>query len=352
MERVHPDDRDRVLRALDDHIKGAASHYESEFRLRMPDDSYRWMQSRGIALRDTEGKAIRVAGTFTDSTAERERFQKEIVDPLKQIADGTVGGESNEPFRVPNPRDELHAIGDYLRSMMSHLEETRQKLQTAEQLASVGRLAASVAHEIRNPLTAIRMRLFSMNETIVGEPDFDEDYQVVVAEIERLENIVNDFLEFSRPRALKLETCDIGALLDSSIQVLSPEIADRDIQVTLEDPVLPIVLEVDPNQLMQVFLNLLKNSMEAIGRDGEIRLTVSSRIGDDGESVIIRFQDSGPAIPEHHLNRLFDPFFTTKEEGAGLGLCISAKIIERHGGTLEMEQNSAKGTTFALVLPG
>ncbi len=257
------------------------------------------------------------------------------------------------------PMDELRAVGLYLRNMMSDvrdtrtaLERSRNQLRSSEKLASVGKLAASVAHEIRNPLTAIKMWLFSLQKEVGGEEPLDRKFAIVSEEIRRLEDIVRNFLEFSRPPKLKLAVESISPLLDDTLELVEPKMAHREVTLSREDaPALPHVL-VDRAQLRQVFQNLLNNAAEAAREGDDVRVTTTVESAQDGRPmVVVRVRDTGPGIPPEALDRVFEPFFTSKPGGTGLGLAIAASIMASHGGRLVLESSSERGTTFAVFIP-
>ena len=283
-----------------------------------------------------------------------------VVFPLRAVVADARGFAGEMPSQGrPLPTDELRAVGIYLRNMMSDvadarttLEHSRSQLRDAEKLASVGKLAASVAHEIRNPLTAIKMWLFSIQKDVGGEDALDRKFEIVSAEIRRLENIVRNFLEFSRPPELKLSVESISAILDRTLELTAPRLADCKIALLRQDaPNLPPVLA-DSEQIMQVLLNLLNNAAEATGEEGRIRVISTAESYAEGrEMVVVRLSDSGPGMPKEVSRRIFEPFFSTKDDGTGLGLCIAGRITARHQGRLVLESSNEQGTTFAIYIP-
>ena len=222
----------------------------------------------------------------------------------------------------------------------------------AERLASVGKLAASVAHEIRNPLTSMKMWLFSIQKEVGGEPALDHKFEIVSDEIRRLENIVRNFLEFSRPPELTLRVESVSVLLDETLELAEPRIADRTIELVREDAAdLPPILA-DREQFKQVLINLLNNAVEATGEAGRIVIATSEGSDPDGRKmVVVRVSDTGAGMSEEVRARVFEPFFSTKDEGTGLGLCIAARIMARHEGRLVVESSGETGTTLAIYLP-
>jgi signal transduction histidine kinase len=257
------------------------------------------------------------------------------------------------------PKDELGAVGDYFRALMSDvadtrssLEASRSRLMSAEKLATVGKLAASVAHEIRNPLTSIKMWLFSIRKGVAEDPELERKVGVVSEEVDRLESIVRNFLEFTRPPAPKLQPQSIPGLIDKTLDLCGHGIAVKKIEVRREErPPLPLVTA-DSEQLKQVFLNLLDNALEANPEGGVIGISAEAATEAGGRRmVVVRIRDSGPGMPDDVAQRVFEPFFTTKDDGTGLGLCIAAGIMARHGGRLVLESTSPSGTVFAVWTP-
>ena len=234
------------------------------------------------------------------------------------------------------------------------LVESRAIIQGQEKLASLGVLAAGVAHEIRNPLTAIKARLFTQQKTIPkGTPAFD-DAKIISSEINRLERIVKDFLLFARPSDPQLERMDASTPLREAAALVAPQLEKDKIALVVE-PGPPADLQVDPQQIKQVLINLIQNAADAIGKNGIITLRARTgfrRLQDRSvPAVVLEVTDTGKGIAPEIEQRLFDPFFTTKEGGTGLGLSIAASLIEKHGGALQYRTQMKHGTTFGIVLP-
>lgn len=234
------------------------------------------------------------------------------------------------------------------------LSESKSIIQRQEKLASLGILASGVAHEIRNPLTAIKFRLFSLRKALpsLGEND---DARIIGDEINRLERIVRDFLQFARPSEPMLARLSGEQLLQEVRELLNSQSQDSGTELVLEEGE-PVWIEADGQQLKQVLINLVRNSQEAInGTRGKITLSVRREElklrGRVFPVSVLAVKDTGKGIPPEVQARLFDPFFTTKEGGTGLGLAIAARIIEKHEGILRYETEPGKGTTFEVVLP-
>lgn len=233
------------------------------------------------------------------------------------------------------------------------LSESTSIIERQEKLASLGVLASGVAHEIRNPLTAIKFRLFSLRKAVPAVAQ-NEDVSVIGSEINRLEEIVQDFLQFARPSEPNLTRTSPARVLEEVRDLLRPQMEKAGIELKL-DKAAPVTVYADAQQLKQVLINLIQNASESIGRNGAISLGVRRGTAElDGRTrtaAIVSVADTGKGMTPEIEARLFDPFFTTKEEGTGLGLAISARIVEKHGGLLRYDTAVDSGTTFEIVLP-
>ncbi len=223
-----------------------------------------------------------------------------------------------------------------------------------ERLASLGVLAAGVAHEIRNPLTAIKFRLFSLRKSLPAEFAGNDDVAVIDHEIHRLEALVKDVLQFARPSPPQLADLLADQLIRSVMELLGNELGRRGVRLELGASE-PIAFRGDLRQLQQVLINLVQNAADAIGSDGQVTLSVRQGAavlrGRSSPVLIIEVADTGPGIPLEVESRLFEPFFSTKQGGTGLGLAIAARIVEKHGGQVQYSTRLNRGTTFSVVLP-
>ena len=244
--------------------------------------------------------------------------------------------------------------GEMIAPLRVKLVESQALVERQEKLASLGMLAAGVAHEIRNPLTAIKAWLFiQQKHTDPGSLERAEA-EVISNEINRLERLVKEVLLFARPSEPALSTVTAAQPLQQVQTLLAPELKKSNIELILETCV-PNQIRIDLQQIQQVLINLIQNAAESIHRDGTVSLRARSgtkRLADrPSEVVILEVSDNGKGIPPEVEKRLFDPFFTTKEAGTGLGLSIAARIIEKHGGALQYQTQMNRGTTFGIVLP-
>lgn len=229
----------------------------------------------------------------------------------------------------------------------TELERSREHLLQAEKMATVGRLAAGMAHTIRNPFTSVKMRLFSLSRSLTLSETQKDDFDVIAHEIRHIDAIVQNFLEFSRPPKLVLQSVSPSAIVDNAIKLLVHRLKSYDVDVQVQRRVqLPDILG-DPEQLKEVLVNLIVNACESMEHGGSIQIEESVSF----KQVVLRVSDSGRGISDTLIQKIFQPFFTTKENGTGLGLSIARRIVEEHGGTLEAASREPAGTTFVITLP-
>jgi signal transduction histidine kinase len=234
------------------------------------------------------------------------------------------------------------------------LVEARALAEQKEKLASLGALAAGVAHEIRNPLTAIKARLFTQQKLLTSLPEAIEDNLFIGEEIARLDDTIKNFLLFARPSEPRWETLRLTAPMREVSRLMSPELARLGITLKeeyLADP----EIKADPQQIRQVLINLVKNAAESM--DGAGSITLRSRTkpgrgaGRAAHMAVLEVEDTGKGIPLEVQGRIFDPFFTTKETGTGLGLTVAMRMLEKHGGALEYHSSIGRGSVFSVILP-
>jgi signal transduction histidine kinase len=234
----------------------------------------------------------------------------------------------------------------------TELQQSKQLLMNSEKMALVGKLATEVAHSIRNPMTSINMRLFSLKRNLELTDIQKDDFEVVAEEMRRLDNIVRNFLEFSRPHKLRKQKVDIPAVIDMTIDLLAYRLELHSVSVQKSvGRGLPL-LDGDPELLKEVFVNLMVNACEAMENGGEIRIRAEEALIESmGRAVIIQFSDNGPGMSEELQGVVMQPFETTKPDGTGLGLFIAVRIVEEHGGRLLLQSKPGQGSTFTITLP-
>lgn len=234
------------------------------------------------------------------------------------------------------------------------LVESQALVERQEKLASLGMLAAGLAHEIRNPLTAIKAWLFIQQKHLQPGTPEHTDCEVIANELNRLERIVKDVLLFARPSEPQWLLVAAHEPLAAVQRLLAHQLQQHNIRLVCENS-LTAQIRVDPEQIRQVLINLVQNAADSIGHDGTVtlraRLGTLPRADRHTDAVILEVADTGKGIAPEVEKRLFDPFFTTKESGTGLGLSIAARIVEKHGGALQYQTQVHRGTTFGVVLP-
>lgn len=243
---------------------------------------------------------------------------------------------------------------DLIAPLQVQLVESRQLVERQEKLASLGMLAAGVAHEIRNPLTAIKAWLYLQQKHLSpGTPEF-ADAELIGCEINRLERIVKDFLQFARPSEPQFAVIPAEQPLREVQTLMQPGLEKSGIKLDVGE-VVPDKVRVDPQQIKQVLINLVQNGADSIGHNGTVTLRVrrdEKRLNHrQMDVVILEVSDTGTGISPEAEKRLFDPFFTTKDFGTGLGLPIAARIVEKNHGALQYQTQVERGATFGIILP-
>jgi signal transduction histidine kinase len=279
---------------------------------------------------------------------------KQIFSPIRKMV-----GEPNPAGKRGQSLDEVQALSQKVHNLredvdlaQSQLKRSQVSLIQSEKLAMAGKLAASVAHSIRNPLTSVKMRLYSMRRHLKLPPPQQEDLDVISEEIGHIDAIVRNFLEYSRPPKLKIQQVRPSAVVDLAITLLRPRLESFNVAVRVNRKQLLPEVWADPDQLKEVLVNLMVNACEAMVKGGEIVITESEDFFSGiGRIVRIQIQDTGPGIPASMQDKIFQPFFSSKEEGTGLGLSIAARIVEEHGGKIHVKSQLKKGATFTITLP-
>jgi signal transduction histidine kinase len=248
--------------------------------------------------------------------------------------------------------DELGGYVLLLRDNTETRELHREEIES-ERMNALTMLAAGVAHEIGNPLNSLHIHLQLMERKVKKKADpelaheLGKSLEIARDEIKRLDYIVEKFLSAIRPSTPQLELTDLNRVIQESVEFLEPELADRGIDLKLQlHQDLPL-LQLDRDQIKQVFYNLIRNAGQAIGSNGELSVQTDF----DDYQVSVSFSDTGQGISPEELGKVFDPYFTTKKTGSGLGLLIVHRIIREHGGEVEFESQEGEGTTVTIYLP-
>ncbi len=284
-----------------------------------------------------------------------------VLEPVKRLISASKhwsNGSLNYRVKITS-KDEIGELGETFNFMASSLKErdeklmeyTEQQIMKSERLATLGHLAAGVAHEINNPLGAVLMYVHLALEDLEAKGPLRKNLEKAVRETTRCKNIVKGLLDFSRQTEPMFEERDVNEVLKRTLSLVENQSLFQNVKIARSiSPTLPKVM-MDASQIQQVFTNIVINAAEAMEGKGE--LSVATRMKPELESIEIEFTDTGIGIPGENLKKLFDPFFTTKEigSGTGLGLSVSYGIITRHKGTIEVKSEVGKGTAFIIRLP-
>ena len=299
-EAIHPEEREDVRQAFR-HAQNKGEAFERVFRFLHHDGAVRRVLSRAVPINDESGQTIVYQGFNVDITA---------------------------------------------------LEQMRAQLSRSERLATLGQVAAGIAHEIRNPLVGIGSMASLLLEDFSEGDSRRDDLKTILKETRRLDRIVNQIVDYARPREFLPVTFQLEDLLKESLQVLSKPLHEKGIQVSHHYPDHLSALQADRDQLKQVILNILQNAIEAMPTSGTLRVSIREEPYEKEPGVRLKVADSGKGIDPNVLSRIFDPFFTTgKHRGTGLGLAICRNIVEAHGGEIHAESQLQVGTTVSMWLP-
>jgi len=308
-DRVHPEDRAALRRQLTA-AADSGGQFEGEFRIVRPDGEVRWLVCKGRVSRAGSDESPKMHGVSYDVTDRRR-------------------AEDN-------------------------LRETTRQLWQAARLAGVGELAASIAHELNNPLGTVALRVERLLAKTPADDPRRRSLEVVEGEVGRMGDLVSNLLQFSRAGRDQVSTVDVPEEITKTLELVGHHLRKRQIRVEPDfGPGVPHI-QADRQQLRQVFLNLFTNAADAMPAGGRLIPRVQpGRLSADAPAVVVEVADTGVGIPPDVLNRVFEPFFTTKDEGkgTGLGLAICRRIVQQHRGTLEIESRTGLGTTVRVTLP-
>jgi two-component system sensor histidine kinase HydH len=232
---------------------------------------------------------------------------------------------------------------------LTEVRALRKEVARSQRLASVGRLAAGVAHEIRNPLSSIKGFATYFKERYPDKPDDQQTANIMIQEVDRLNRVVGQLLEFARPISVKPRRISLQALLKDSIKLIEDRAAEKNISIRTQYAAQVDEAWGDPDRINQILLNLYLNAMDAMESGGQLKVGLSS--DSNGRQFIVTVSDTGCGIAAENLSQIFDPYFTTKSSGTGLGLAIAYNAIEAMGGRIQVESTREIGTTFTVILP-
>ena len=232
---------------------------------------------------------------------------------------------------------------------LTEVRTLRREVARSQRLASVGRLAAGVAHEIRNPLSSIKGFATYFKERYPDRPEDQQTADIMIQEVDRLNRVVGQLLEFARPVSVEPKPVSLQILLDDSIKLIKDQAAEKDISIQTQNKTQVAEVRMDPDRINQVLLNLYLNAIDSMEKGGELRVEIT----DDGprQNVVFEVSDTGRGIRRENLSKIFEPYFTTKSTGTGLGLAIAHNIVEAMGGKITVKSDTGAGTTFTIALP-
>jgi two-component system NtrC family sensor kinase len=295
--------------------------------------------------------AVAICGALIVALA--STIQKPMVELQEQIE--RVGeGDLNASVTFAKRNDEIGDLGRNFNRMVQQLRESREEIEhlhrtqmsRAEHFATLGVLAAGLAHEIRNPLAGIAGVIEIVGRDLPASSPAKAVVKEIRQEITQINRILSDLLETARPRAPEIRTSDLHTTVEHAVMLARQQVLSKPIKIEFTGAK-DLMVEHDSNQIHQVLLNLLLNAVQAIEGAGEIRVAVS----EEGSAALVTVTDTGRGIDAEHLPNIFKPFYTTKGEGTGLGLSLARRIVDEHHGRIEVTSAPGKGTTFSVTLP-
>ncbi|MEK6606379.1 MAG: ATP-binding protein [Myxococcota bacterium] len=328
----------RLVRAARDLAKGRATELALDVE-----------RVEATAVWGALGLVVAALGVGVTAAAAASRTLR----PLRGLAAGAraiAGGDYALRVEVGSP-DEIGRLAAEFNHMAAALEEREQRLVRSERLAAAGRVAGHVAHEIRNPLSAIGLDADLLEEEVGDKPEARRLLARIRGEIDRLESLTEEYLRFGRLPQPRLEREELPRIVRGVLELVDGELRASSIAVRAELRDVPPIAA-DEAQLRQALLNLVRNAREAMAGGGTLSVETDTSVARDSvRHVEVRVSDTGPGMPPEVAGRLFEPFFTTKARGTGLGLALTHQIVADHGGRIEVRTAPGRGTTFVISLP-
>ncbi len=277
---------------------------------------------------------------------------RQITYPINKFIKGAnaiAGGDLNQHIELSS-KDEIGNLAVAFNNMAEELkkmQKMQEELRRLDRLSALGQLVAEVAHEVKNPLGIIKNSAQILESSPLSNTRRKEIVGFVIEGAERINRVVDNFLQFARPPKMKKEKTDIIGVVDRTIRLVSDTLAKNNIEVTKDYTDSIPLIRVDPSQLQQLFLNLILNAIEAMPKGGELKISTQL----ERKEILIAFSDTGRGVPSKLKKKIFEPFYTTREHGTGLGLAIAHKIVENYGGRITLESKVGKGSTFKILFP-
>jgi signal transduction histidine kinase len=267
-----------------------------------------------------------------------------------------IGRGNFLPALPPAGDDEVGRLTSAFTTMSGHVDRMMKEIEVSRQMAAVGSFAQQIAHEIRNPLTSIKLNLQSLERDVrdgVVGPDSRRTVEICLEEIQRLDRVVRGVLKLGRARSNGQERASLTGIVERALDIVRPQLVQQRVQLVYTPPPAPSSIIADEEQLVGMFLNLFVNAAEAMPHGGTLRVVVARSDGVGHDTVArITVSDTGPGVAAIARNRIFDPFFTTKNEGSGFGLAVALRDAEQHHGRITLAERSGEiGATFLVELP-
>ncbi len=284
-----------------------------------------------------------------------------IINPIYKLVlkvRDAAGSEMVEHIRM-SPGKELEELDEHINRLIRRINQAHEDLQRnrllleqSNKFAAIGKIAPALAHEIRNPLTSVKLLIYTMmQEEDLGHEKL-HDFEIITHEISRVEGFLQNFLKYARPAKPQIQSIDIEPVIQEVLYLMSAQLKQNNITVKESYSTKGTQIQVDPDMIKQILMNLILNALESMNANGELILSTKIKSGDKGKQYLqIAVSDNGPGIPQEIADTLFDPFVKGKDQGIGLGLSISQRIAEQHQGWISATNNSIKGASFTIHLP-
>ncbi|MBM7871687.1 nitrogen fixation/metabolism regulation signal transduction histidine kinase [Clostridium pascui] len=236
---------------------------------------------------------------------------------------------------------------------ITNRKKIEESVERIDRLTSLGELTAALAHEIRNPLSGIKMSAQILNKRLISNLKASEQnlFEAIIKETDRLDLLITDLLNFSKPRIPKFQIIDVSEILDRALLFSDKKIREKEARVSVNYDTKGAQVYFDKGQLLQIFLNIISNALDAIDVKGDLKISVENPIERDDKCILVSFEDNGLGISKENINKIYDPFFTTKESGTGLGLSVVHKLATANNGNIEIESIELVGTIVKVYLP-
>lgn len=277
-------------------------------------------------------------------------YARRVLKPLSQVSGRAraVAAGDLTPREVLATRDEIGELAETFEDMVAAIRQTRAELVQAERLATIGKMAAQITHEVRNPLSSIGLNLEMLEDELEASSEGRQLLSAIQSEVDRLAEIAGKYLAVVREPRLNLSQENIGDLVRECHTFMTPELRRAGVCSSVETDGEDCLAHVDETQFRQALVNMLRNACQAAAPDGEVWI----HVGRVGQDLAIRVQDDGPGVDIDDREHCFDPFFTTKSGGTGLGLAVTRAIVESHGGRIRYSPRDGGGSVFVMTLPG